>query len=253
MARTPTPEDRERLRRRPDRKPVLYQKWEKLLFLHWRLDPSEIAKTLPPGLEVDTYDGSAWLGLVPFFMKGIRPRFLPAVPGISNFLEMNVRTYVHDAEGRPGVWFYSLDAAQSLGVSIGRCCFHLPYFRADMTGNLDGSKIHYTCDRRGEWEKTRSEFTYSGGEELPAPPPGSLEYFLVERYLLFSHRERDGALFSGQVHHVPYTIQSAVVDHYEECATSQAGFDIGGREPDHAIYSEKVEVDVFAVESVPSP
>ncbi len=250
MARVPTLKDREQLRRHPGNSPVLYQVWEKLLFLHWRLDPSEIAKTLPPGLEVDTFDGNAWLGLVPFFMRGIRPRFLPSVPGISNFLEMNVRTYVHDSKGRPGVWFYSLDAAQSIGVAIGRRCFHLPYYLADMTADLDGGKVHYCCDRLGGWEKSRSEFIYSGSRELPAPCRESLEFFLLERYLLYSHRERDGALFSGQVHHKPYSIRSAVIDSFDECATIQAGFRIGDREPDHAVYSERVEVEVFRVEHV---
>lgn len=229
----------------------MYQTWEKLLFLHWRIEPTEVEKTLPPGLTVDTFDGSAWLGLVPFFMRGIRPRFLPSVPGISNFLEMNIRTYVHDAAGRPGVWFYSLDAAQSLGVAIGRRCFHLPYYRADMTAKVREGKIHYSCDRRGDWEPSRSEFVYSGGDTLPAPDPASLEFFLVERYLLFSHRKHDGTLFSGQVHHIPYSIRTAEVDSYDECATEQAGFSIGAREPDHAVYSEKVEVDIFPVETVP--
>ena len=250
MAKIPTPEDRERLRRHPGRSPVLYQTWEKLLFLHWRLDPDLVSETLPPGLTVDTFDGSAWLGLVPFFMRGIRPRFLPAVPRISNFLEMNVRTYVHDSDGRPGVWFYSLDAAQSLGVAIGRCLFHLPYFRADMYARVNEGKIHYTCDRRGDWEDTHSEFVYGGGKALTEPEPENLEFFLVERYLLFAHRERDGALFSGQVHHAPYSLQTAEVSSYDECATAQCGFAIGNRDPDHAVYSEKVEVDIFGVEPV---
>ena len=125
---TPTLTQRLEYQKRPQNKAVvMYQKWRDLLFLHWEFDPQVIQETLPAGLHVDTYQGRAYLGLVPFYMKDIRPRFCPCIPGISNFLEMNLRTYVFDSTGRPGVWFYSLDANQWLAVRIARRFFHLPY------------------------------------------------------------------------------------------------------------------------------
>jgi len=249
MAYAPTPDDREEFRRRPEGRPVMYQNWSKLLFLHWRMDPAEIQATLPEGLTVDTFEGDAWLGLVPFFMKGIRPRGLPSVPGISNFLEMNVRTYVFDSAGRPGVWFYSLDANQSLAVAIAQRFFHLPYFRADMSAQQEKGVIHYSCQRRGEPSEAESNFVWRAGNSLPAPEQGSLEYFLVERYLLFSHRERDGQLFCGRVHHSPYALLEALIEEYTDGATSLAGFNIGDRRPDHAVYSSNLDVDVFGITS----
>jgi uncharacterized protein len=110
----------------------MYQQWRDLLFLHWEYSTATIQATLPDGLYVDTFDGKAYLGVVPFFMRNIRPRYLPTVPGISNFMELNLRTYVHDREGVPGVWFYSLDANQHLAVKIARRFFHLPYVFAHM-------------------------------------------------------------------------------------------------------------------------
>lgn len=98
----------------------MYQRWRDLLFLHWEYPVEQIQQTLPPGLRVDTYHGQAYLGIVPFFMCDIRPRFLPAVRGISHFLELNLRTYVYDEAGVPGVWFYSLDANQRLAVKVAR-------------------------------------------------------------------------------------------------------------------------------------
>ena len=103
---TPSPEQRDFMRSYPEGElPVMYQRWEKLLFLHWEMDPEVIQSTLPSGLYVDNYEGKAYVGIVPFYMRGIRPRGFPAIPYLSNFLECNVRTYVHDENGVPGVWF----------------------------------------------------------------------------------------------------------------------------------------------------
>src|SRR5438105_3699987 len=105
----PSLDDRLRQRERPSGSVAMYHTWRDLLFLHWRVEPERIQRTLPPGLFVDTYDGAAWVGVVPFFMRNIRPWWLPCIPGLSNFMELNLRTYVYDAAGTPGVWFYALD------------------------------------------------------------------------------------------------------------------------------------------------
>lgn len=163
----------------------MYQQWRDLLFLHWEYSAAAIQATLPDGLFVDCFDGRAYLGVVPFFMQGIRPRFLPAVPGISSFMELNLRTYVHDRAGVPGVWFYSLDANQWLAVKIARRFFHLPYEYAVMESSRNGAgRIHYQSVRASEPDPARRcVFDYAADADLPVAAPGSLEFFLVEHYL----------------------------------------------------------------------
>jgi len=128
----PDIEARRALQREPAAKPVIYQTWSDLLFLHWEWDPAEIQATLPPGLYVDTYGEKAYVGVIPFRMTDVRASFLPEIPGVTNFLELNVRTYVHDRDGRPGVWFYSLDLNHGLGVLLAKTFFSLPYHNATM-------------------------------------------------------------------------------------------------------------------------
>ncbi|MGZ4809473.1 MAG: YqjF family protein, partial [Thermoanaerobaculia bacterium] len=115
---------------KPDQQAVMRQDWHHLLFLHWEIPPSELQKMLPPGLTLDTFDGKAYVGLIPFTMTGVRPILTPPLPGISSFHEVNVRTYVHHEGRDPGVWFFSLDAANRIAVAVARRAFHLPYFRA---------------------------------------------------------------------------------------------------------------------------
>lgn len=245
--RPPTEHDRLLARQRPVGPPVMHQQWKDLLFVHWEVAPAEVAATLPPGLHVDTFGGKAYLGLVPFFMQGIRPRGLPPVPGISSFLEMNVRTYVHDDEGRPGVWFYSLDANQTLAVTIARRFFHLPYHRATMSARRDkDGLIEYHCKRRGLDEKWSTRIIYGSGSELDAPAPGSLESFLVERYWLYASAP-DGSLRAGQVHHPPYPVSEARVEVLTDAACASAGFQIDQRKPDHVLFSKGVSVELFGL------
>ncbi|MDF1849364.1 MAG: DUF2071 domain-containing protein [Verrucomicrobiales bacterium] len=250
MSRVPTESDRIAATRRPEASPVMYQEWSDLLFLHWEISPDKIAATLPEGLHVDTHEGNAYLGLVPFFMKAIRPRFLPAVGPISNFLEMNVRTYVHDDSGRPGVWFYSLDASQPLAVFLARKMFHLPYFHASMEATKVEGSTHYQCHRNGTPDDEMSQFVYRGGEKLSPPLPGSLEYFLLERYYLFAHRKVGNRLFCGQVHHTPYPAEIAGVTRSVSPALEQAGFPLDTEAPDLLHYSPGVKVSVYPITPV---
>jgi uncharacterized protein YqjF (DUF2071 family) len=278
MPATPTLESRLAVRERPSLSHVMLQRWEKLIFLHWRWDADEIQRTLPPGLFVDTFQGDAWLAIVPFYMRGIRPRFCPSVPGISDFLELNVRTYVHDEQGRPGVWFYSLDCDQPLAVWTARTFFHLPYQHARMQAResvlecvgppalssavrpaessrgLEHSRtlprdsmsrenpwIDYTCHRRGEADPSR--FRYQLSDETHAAEPGTLEFFLAERYLLFSQSPR--GIRCGQVHHVPYPLAETKLDAWDVKPLLQAGFSDPQRPPDHVISSPGVDVRVY--------
>ena len=228
---------------RPPGSAAMFQRWEDLLFMHWRWEPAEIQRTLPNGLRVDTFGGTAWLGVVPFFMRGIRPAFFPAVPWLSNFLELNVRTYVTDAAGRPGVWFYSLDCNRMISVWTARTFFHLPYQHASMRGARSESNVHYFSRRRGA--KEQSEFNYQRTAATGVAPPGSLEFFLVERYRLFASDR--ACVRSGRVHHHPYEISAAVVDSWSTDLFSLNGFAAPGRLPDHVVYSPGVSVEVYAL------
>jgi uncharacterized protein YqjF (DUF2071 family) len=224
------------------------QRWEQLLFLHWAMPPDTVQATLPSGLTVDTYGDLAWLGVVPFFMRGVRPRFCPPVPGVSDFLELNLRTYVHDDDGRPGVWFYSLDADQPLAVSVARRLFSLPYVRATMQAERDGDGWIDFQSRRAddEWQR----FRYRAADPLGPAAPGTLDHFLVERYLLFSHRPRDGALFVGQVHHAPYPLAAVEVAESSRRLFTLNGFGDPARRADHVVMAAGVSVDIFPLQRI---
>ena len=225
------------------------QRWRDLLFLHWEVAVETIRPTLPEGLEPDTFDGRAWLGIVPFRMEGVRPAFLPAVPGLSNFPELNLRTYVRDRAGVPGVWFYSLDAGGRLAVAIARTFFHLPYHaaRMEMRRGNHPDLISFVSRRRASGEESR--FEWSRGEALPAPEAGSLEHFLVERYRLYA-AAGDGRLLRGAVAHAPYALRRAEVKRCTERLFSAAGFAPPGRPPDHAVCSDGADVEVFPLREI---
>lgn len=232
--------------RRPKGPPDGFHCWRTLLFLHWEVPAEEIQKLISPHLTVDTFDGRAFVGLVPFTMHDIRPtRHLPPIPGVSAFHETNVRTYVHHKGKDPGVWFFSLDAANALAVTAARVGWHLPYFWADMTLDQEGDQIHYTTRRRYP-EPTPAELTvdWTIGPSLGTAAPDTLEHFLCERYFLYS-TDRYGDLFRGQVHHPPYPLHSAVVDHMKQSMLKAAGFPVPGPPDLPAYYSPGVDVEVF--------
>jgi uncharacterized protein len=228
---------------------VMYQKWRELLFLHWPVDAAQVQASLPHGLTVDCFEGQAWLGLVPFRMRAIRPRFLPVAPYISYFLETNVRTYVRDRQGRPGVWFYSLDANRGLAVWAARRFFSLPYFAARMQCEIaaDGW-VDYRTARHATAQASR--FCYRGHGPNRQAEVGSLEHFLVERYRLFSWQAQQQVLLTGEVEHAPYPLQDAELSDLDPALLALAGFpDLQGQ-PAHALFSPGVDVRVRRVEKV---
>ena len=252
----PTETDRLALRTRPaDCKPVMYQRWEDLLFLHWSYDPVAIQSTLPPGLTVDTFKGNAYIGIVPFFMRDVRPNFFPRVPGISDFLELNVRTYVFDEHGTPGVWFYSLDANQWLAVRAARRFFSLPYFDCRMTAEKNGTtaEIRYLSHRRGTDEALSSCFHYRAQGAVRLAKAGTLEFFLIERYVLFAQLASHSRPWTGRVHHQPYPLSDVEVTEWDDSTFELDGLTRPGRDADHAVMSPGVTVEVFALENAASP
>jgi uncharacterized protein YqjF (DUF2071 family) len=224
--------------------PVMFQRWVHLLFLHWKLDPEMIQQTLPRGLSVDTHGGMAWIGIVPFCMRRVRPTLLPFLS--SDFLELNLRTYARDQNGRPGVWFYSLDASHPLAVWTARFLFGLPYLHAKMQVEGRDGEIEYSCQRHGS--STRIEYRFRPSGDLAEAKIGSLEFFLVERYRLFSVRR--GRLLTGRVYHSPYELRNAFVSKLNKGLFELDGLPLPPGPPNNVLYSPGVAVTVYPVEVV---
>ena len=224
------------------------QSWSHLLFLHWAVPAEAISARLPTGLEVDTFAGEAYVGLVPFTMSGVRPTWAPAVPWLSSFHEVNVRTYVHRRGRDPGVWFFSLDAANPVAVWLARTAWHLPYYRARMRlaiGDEAGGMIHYESRRLGRDAGAGCRLRYRPvGSPTPAEP-GTIEHFLIERYILYAHPRK--GLHRGHVHHAPYPVQGAELLELDEDLVAAAGIERPGRPP-LVHYASGVEVEVFPLE-----
>ncbi|MEM6823320.1 MAG: DUF2071 domain-containing protein [Verrucomicrobiota bacterium] len=243
----------ERLRQQPNRRPAMLQEWHHLLFLHWEVNPELIQATLPDGLRVDTYEGKAYIGLVPFFMKRVRPNGLPCFPWLSNFQECNVRTYVSGPQG-PGVWFYSLDCNQPIAVEIARGLFHLSYFHAQMDSSIEAGWVDYETLRTDRSslnkQKTVSRFRYGTDGKLKEAVPESFEFFLVERYLLYTAQFSRRRLYSGRVWHQPYQIGKTGLEIWDDKLLQIAGFKSPGRAPDHVCYTRKVNVSIFGLQRI---
>ncbi len=165
--------------RRPAGSIAGYHVWTNLLFVHWRVPAAEIQRLLPRELTVDTYDGSAWVGLVPFYMSWVRPWWAPALPGLSFFCETNVRTYVHRRGEQPGVWFFGLEASNSIAVQVARRYWHLNYHYASMSLRRQGERVAYRCQRH--WPGLRGAGTNieietgplcGSGDSQRSLPPG---------------------------------------------------------------------------------
>jgi uncharacterized protein YqjF (DUF2071 family) len=187
---------------------VMRMTWHDLLFAHWGLAPEALRPLVPPPLSLDTFEGRAWLAVAPFHMSDVAPRGIPALPGVSAFPELNVRTYVTCA-GAPGVLFFSLDAGSRLAVESARLLYHLPYYHAALSVTPDGAGVRYASrrrDRRGRPAEFRARYAPEGPVFQPAP--GSLEHFLVERYCLYAPAPR-GRLYRADIHHAPWPLQRA--------------------------------------------
>jgi uncharacterized protein YqjF (DUF2071 family) len=231
-----------------------YHVWSDLLFIHWRVPASLLRPLIPRELTIDTYDGSAWLGLVPFRMSGVRPWWSPPVWGISSFPETNIRTYVHFKETGPGVWFLSLDAANWLAVQLARWGWGLNYHWAKMTVQRQGSKIEYqsrrvfggaACEATAEIGDPFPQGLASGQTKIAEPE--TLEHFLVERYLLYASWR--GSLYQGQVHHRPYALHSTQLISLNERLSAANGIALT-EPPCHVLFSPRVDVEVFGLRHI---
>jgi uncharacterized protein YqjF (DUF2071 family) len=238
--------------REPDAPVVLLQNWHHLLFLHWEVPPQELQSLLPPGLMLDTHEGKAYVGVVPFTMTGVRPVLAPALPWISSFHEVNVRTYVH-REGRdPGVWFFSLDASSTLAVAAARAAYKLPYFHSQidfMAGSETIPTVDFTSHRNDPQgaQPANGRFRYAPMEGIVSHASlGTLEHFLIERYWLYT-ADDTRVLHRARVHHQPYPIQRADLIECEETLTWAAGIRRGESHPLRH-YAREVNVKVYPLE-----
>jgi hypothetical protein len=227
-------------RQRPAEKIKGHQSWRNLAFLHWEVPVEELERLLPEGLQPDLFQGKAYVGLVPFEMKNIRPAWCPKALGF-NFLETNVRTYVlHRNE--PGVFFFSLDASSLTAVKIARWMWHLPYFHSGMTFSNERTAYEYGLKRP---DNIQSKIKIEAGQPLPPSQPDSLEYFLLERYLLFTPLR--GRILRGQVHHVPYPACHASLVDFEDQLLEVNGFTALNSSPDLVHFSTGVDVEIYSL------
>ncbi|HMO56500.1 MAG TPA: DUF2071 domain-containing protein [Roseiflexaceae bacterium] len=219
--------------------------WHELLFMHWRVAPAQLQPLLPPGLLLDTYDGSAWIAIVPFRMAGVRLRGLPPLPGLAAFPELNVRTYVRIGD-RPGVWFFSLDAANRVAVEAARLAFHLNYIYARMACDTASDTVLYRSRRVGTRAGAfRAHYRPTGA--VTWADTGSLEHWLTERYCLYA-ADRRGVIRRGEIHHAPWPLQPAEALIEINSMTAPLGLTLQGAPLLH--YAQRLDVVAWLPERV---
>lgn len=225
------------------------QSWRDLLFAHWPVPSRELRGLVPEELKIQEFQGTSWVGIVPFRMHGVMRRPLPDLPGVSAFPELNLRLYV-EHDGKPGVWFISLDATNPLAVWAARRYFHLPYFQADIDVETAGERVRYRCERQGASERVAFEAVYRPSSEVYESKPGSLEHFLTERYCLYA-KSPSGTLMRAEVHHAPWPLQRAEADISLNLIAQPQGIPLEGP-PALLHFSRRIDVVVWPLEGVRS-
>lgn len=223
---------------------VMHQSWYDFLVLHWAVDPAAVRPLVAPELELDLWEGRAWVGVIPFRMEHVRPRFSPDLPGISSFLELNVRTYARLGD-RTGVHFLSLECNHRAAVEVARAWYDLPYFRARMSSVAEGGEVRYRSERL---DPRGPPARYEGrhrpvGEPAPATA-GTLEHWLIERYALFTASR--GRAFIGDVDHTPWPVSRVEVELETQTLLASHGLAVDERHPTHAMWSPGVDTRVWA-------
>jgi uncharacterized protein YqjF (DUF2071 family) len=239
--------DRLSIRQRPEGQPLMHQAWGKLLFMHWKIAPELLRPLVPNQLTIDTYNDSAWIGVIPFTMWDIRPLppYVPPIPGLNAMHELNVRTYVH-FKGVPGVWFFSLDCTSEGAVLAARTFYYLPYYKAHIDLDESNGTINYESQRL---EAPVANFLarWRTGEDLSTSDPDSLDYFLTERYCLYS--EHKGEIYRARIFHQPWSLRTANVDFFESSMIESLGLPTPQGAP-ALHYAEKISVDIWKLEKV---
>ncbi len=230
-------------------RPIMLQRWERLTFVHWSFDPPAVQRLLPDWLQVETFESSAWVGLVPFFMRVASARGRE-VGWVSHFCETNVRTYVRDREGRSGIWFFSLDAARLGAVITARATYRLPYFWSRMRVDERGSETAYECRRRWpDRQPTTSRLRVRVGEPFAGSELGDRDHFLTARWVLFSsagERKR-----FARAWHTPWPLYRAEVSEVDDGLVTMTGLPSPENAP-IVHYSPGVDVRIGRPEQYPS-
>jgi len=211
----------------PARPWVMTQTWLNLLFAHWPVDRTMLRALVPAALELDLFDDVAWVGVVPFYMTNVSPRGVPAMPWVSEFPELNVRTYVR-AGRKPGVYFFSLDASRALAVRAARLLLNLPYQHATMSVESRDGAVSYESRRNDGRAEFRARYRAIAPSSFPVA--GSLEYFLTERYCLY-HLTRSGRPYRLEIHHPPWPLQTAEADIERNTMASASGLTLPSEAP----------------------
>ncbi len=238
----------------PEAPVFLFQDWHNLLFLHWEVPPQVLQPLVAPELTIDTFEGNAYVGLVPFTLSGVRPVLTPPLPWISSFHEINVRTYVRLRGRDPGVWFFSLDASSAIAVAAARAAYHLPYFHATMELHVSDDNpplIDFQSRRNGTHGAgpANAHIRYAPMDGIvKQASPGTIEHFLIERYIVYTIDE-EHRLCRARLQHQPYPIQRADVLECEETMIWAAGI----RRPASAPlrhYASEVNAKIGALETL---
>jgi uncharacterized protein len=231
----------------PNRPWIMKQSWHDLLFAHWEIDVQILKPLIPNSLDIDTYNGKTWIGVVPFHMSGIRLRFLPEIPYTSKFPEINVRTYVTYKGKKPGVFFLSLDAANLIAVKTARQFFRLPYYYAEMMLKKEGGSVRYDSKRLETSDSFIFRGKYAPVSEQYEASRDTLDYWLTERYCLYTtHNNR---LYRGEINHKPWKLQHARAEIDANSMVSIQGYEIPNTPP-ILHYSERMDVLLWGLEEV---
>lgn len=223
----------------PDGAFAIRMTWHDLLFVHWPVEARVLQDFVPSSLQIDTYDGQAWIAIVPFRMSDVAPRLIPAIPGLSAFPELNVRTYV-TIDGKPGVWFFSLDATQRIAVRVARRFFHLPYMDARISTESQADWIRYSSQRTHRNERpARFAGRYRPTSDVFYARPDTLEYWLTARYCLYAV-DPTGRILRGEIDHPPWPLQNAELEINQNSMLDWLPYD-SGSEP-QLLFSREVAV-----------
>jgi uncharacterized protein YqjF (DUF2071 family) len=232
--------DRLAARTKPPGDPIMHQRWDNLLFLHWPVEPALLRALIPEPLQIDTFDGQAWVGITPFALSNLHLTDLPRIPGLSAFDELNVRTYVHYRDF-PGIWFFSLDASKAIPAAAARLFFMLPYFKAQIAFGQINGKYQFALHRAGPPEAS-FEASWRVGVRLRDPEVDSLAFFLAERYGYFAIAPE--GVYLTRIYHHPWILEESFVESY----TSRMLAPLGLPEPTIAPlahFSRSMEVDIW--------
>ncbi len=233
------------MRARPTGSPIMHQTWQNLLFLHWPIDPALLRPHIPMRLELDTFDGKAWIGITPFEMTDVHLTGIPPIPGLASLLELNVRTYVH-LNGKPGVWFFSLDASKLLPALAARVLYMLPYYTAEMK-SLQNVDEHQFFSKRTVGPAAEFQARWRTGMRLRDPDAHSLAFFLVERYALFAGSSEN--LTMSRIYHHPWILDEVPEVEYRSSMVAALNLP----EPDTtplAHFSKSLSVEIWEPQSV---